>query len=481
MTSYHLSPKTVEALRLFHDGAEELAVVENNGIRLDMEYLEFMIGDLGRQIAALTATLKKDSIWRLWVRKYGQKAELGSREQLSNVLFVEMGLPVPAGTRRVKKGHYAADEETLEKVGHPWVIQYLQLTKLNKLLSTYFEGIKKEQVGGYLRVFYNLHKARSFRSSSDHVNFQNIPSRHPVYSPMIRKLFIPRDGNHLVELDFSGAEVRVAGCVTKDPKLMAYLAGSGDMHHDVAKDIFLLTDAQVDKKTTRHWAKNRFVFAQFYGSVWFQCAPALWDEVTSSGGATAFLKGTQTTVRDHLKSKGITELGSCDPGDPPKKGTFAYQVMQAETVMWTKRFTVYSQWKKDLWREYQETGYIDMPTGFTIDLSDLRRNQVLNFKIQGSAFHCLLWCLINAQREMRRYKMRTKILGQIHDSVLSDVPDRELQNYLEIMHRTMTKDIMKAWKWLIVPLEAEADVAPLGRSWAEKQGWHAVNGIWQKA
>lgn len=477
MTSGHLSPRTVDALRLWHDGAEELAVVQHNGIRVDLDYLQEKQTEFRETEARLTAALKESELWALWRKQFGQKALITSDQQLSKMLFDVLKLDPPPGTRRNKSGLYAVSEEILAKVDHPFVRDLGPIRKVRKMASTYIDGWLFEQVHGFIHPFFNLHKASSFRSSSEAPNFQNVPIRHPINGPLIRRGIIPRDGNRIIELDFSGAEVRVAGCCTKDPVLMNYLAGAGDMHHDVAKDLFLLTDSQVDKKTTRHWAKNRFVFAQFYGSVWFQCAPALWDEVTQS---TAEVPGTGLTVREHLKSRGIKRLGSCDPKTPPVDGSFAKLVMDAERVMWDKRFKVFTKWKKDLWDDYQQTGYVHMVTGFTSAQHDLRRNQVLNFPIQGPAFHCLLWCLVRIQRELRRYKMRAKVIGQVHDSLLGDVPDRETQNYLEIAYRTMTKDIMKAWKWLIVPLEAEADVTPVDGSWADKVAWECgANDIWQ--
>lgn len=476
MTSGHLSPRTVDAMRLWHDGAEELAVMQHNGIRLDLEYLTTKRAELLERQRELTEGLKKSDVWTTWRRRFGQKALITSDQQLSTVLFEEMGIDPPPGSRVNKSGKLAVSEDILLKVKHPFAAAFLEVKKIHKVVSTYFDGWLHEQVDGYLHPFFNLHMASSFRSSSDHPNFQNVPTRHPVNGPMVRRAFVPRDGNRIIELDFSGAEVRVAGCCTADPALMAYLKGAGDMHHDVAKDLFLLTSEQVDKKTTRHWAKNRFVFAQFYGSVWFQCAPALWDEVTSSA---AQVPGTGKTVREHLRSKGIKGLGSCDPQSPPLPNTFAHLVMNAERVMWEDRFKVFTKWKKKLWADYQQTGYVHMATGFTCAQLDLRRNQVLNFPIQGPAFHCLLWCLIRIQREIRRYKMKAKLIGQIHDSLLADVPDKETQNYLELAYRVMTKDIMKAWDWLIVPLEAEADVTPVNGTWADKAGWECgKGGVW---
>lgn len=476
MTASRLHPATADALRLWHDGCEELAVVQHNGIRIDVDYLQAKRVELRADEAVRVGRLKESEVWRVWRKRFGQKALITSEQQLSDVLFSMMKIEPPDGTRRNKNGKFAVSEEILDKIDHPFVRDLMTLRKIRKLCSTYIDGWLSEQVGGYLHPFFNLHKAASFRSSSEAPNFQNVPVRHPVNGPLVRRAFIPRGPNRrIVEIDFAGAEVRVAGCCTGDPALMNYLVGNGDMHRDVAKDLFLLDDSQVDKKSTRDWAKNRFVFPQFYGSVWFQCAPNLWDAVVAS---SAEVPGTGLSVMAHLKSKGVSGLGSCDPKEPPQEGTFAALVLKAERVMWDKRFKVFTKWKRDLWDSYQRTGYIHMATGFTSASVPMRRNQVLNFPVQGPAFHCLLWCLVRVQRELRKYKMKAKVIGQVHDSILGDVPDREIQDFLEISYRVMTKDIMAAWAWLTVPLEAEAEVSPVGGAWADKAQWLPKNGVW---
>lgn len=475
-----LSPKTVDALRLWHDGAEELAMVEHNGIRVDVEYLATQTADMRRDEAKLVDELKAGDVWTAWRRRFGLKANLDSRTQLGVVLFAEMKVPLPAGARLTKTGVLAADEEMLLKVKHPFAKRYLQLQKLRKARSTYLEGIAREVVDGHLHPFFNLHTVDTFRSSSSDPNFQNIPIRNADVGNMVRRAFVARPGRRLIEVDFSGIEVRVAACYNKDPKLIKYICDpTTDMHRDTARDLFLLDEKQVDKRSTRDWAKNRFVFPQFYGSVWFQCAPHLWEAVESS---TALVPGTQTTVKEHLAGKGVTKLGlefdRAGKPLPPAAGTFAKQVQKTEEAFWKSRFAVYTAWKRQWWDDYQRQGYFHTLTGFTV-AGDLSRNQVLNYAIQGSAFHCLLWSLVRIQRECRRRRMKTKIIGQIHDSILADVPDGEVQQFLSIAKRVMTLDLLEAWKWLIVPLDVEADVTPVNGSWADKVPWKVdTHDVW---
>jgi DNA polymerase I-like protein with 3'-5' exonuclease and polymerase domains len=96
------------------------------------------------------------------------------------------------------------------------------------------------------------------------------------------------------------------------------------------------------------------------------------------------------------------------------------------------------------------------------------RKQVSNYPAQGSAFHCLLWCLIQIQKTIKKHHMKSVIIGQIHDSVLADVARGELRDYMEIAHEIMSVKLKKHWKWIIVPMEAECEVAPPGESWYKK-------------
>ena len=98
------------------------------------------------------------------------------------------------------------------------------------------------------------------------------------------------------------------------------------------------------------------------------------------------------------------------------------------------------------------------------------KKQCVNYPIQGSAFHCLLWSLIQLQKEIKKRKMKTLIIGQIHDSILADVPTKELRTYCELAKEIMTERLLKHWKWIIVPMEVDCEVAPAGKSWFEKKG-----------
>lgn len=94
-------------------------------------------------------------------------------------------------------------------------------------------------------------------------------------------------------------------------------------------------------------------------------------------------------------------------------------------------------------------------------------------------FHCLLWSLIQLQKWLNKYKMKSLIVGQIHDCLLLDVPIDEIQDVLHTAKDIMTTRLRKAWDWLIVPMGVEVDVTPEGGSWADKALWVEENGEWK--
>jgi DNA polymerase-1 len=447
--------------------------------------LEEATKDLGLKITSLQDGLRNDKVFRTWRRRFGDKAKLGSREQLGKIVFEDLGFPSPGYTARGEEDErYRSDKTAFDHVDLPFLKDWLECEKLKKLKSTYLGGIAREVQNGFIHPSFDLHKVVSYRSSSSAINFQNQPARDPASMRTIRRCFVPRKGRLLVEVDYGQIEVRVASCYTLDPVLIKYVSDpTTDMHRDVAADLFflpveyLIEHKDWAKKTVRDWAKNRFVFPQFYGSVFFQCAPHLWQ---AFGDGQAKLPDG-TSILDHLRKNGVSQgLGSkvsdWESGRiATEPGTFMEHICKVEDSFWKDRFTVYTAWKKSFWQRYLRKGYFDLHTGFRCS-GLYKRNDVLNYPVQGTAFHCLLWSLIRLQKWLEKKGMRTKLIGQIHDSLLADVPPDELDAFLDKARKVMTEDLPKAWPWLIVPLDVEAEVAET--SWAGKVQWVEKDGQW---
>jgi DNA polymerase I len=467
-----------DAYQLLHDGSIALSQIESNGIKIDVDYLNRAIKETEEKIREKESNLKKDEVYKTWQRTYGYKTALGSPYQLSHVLFDVLKYEYPyeideEKAKDKKKRRYKADADLFNQIDIPFTKEYISLNKLKKVRDTYLEGIRKELVDGYIHPFFNLHTVISYRSSSDRINFQNQPIRDPEQGEIVRRCFIPR-GEHyqITDADFKGAEVKVSACINKDPTLLAYIRDpTSDMHRDMAIQLYCLDEKQVTKEL-RYDAKSYFVFAEFYGDYYIHCAKSLWKAIEGKKAADGM------TIKKILRQHGIRELGDCDPDikDPPK-GTFEKHVKDVEKDFWEVRFPVYGQWKNDWWKEYQNKGYFDMPTGFRVT-GILKKKEVINYVVQGSSFHCLLWTLIRLQNWLVKNKMMTKIIGQIHDNIVLDIHRKEIQDVLDKIKRIVEVDLPRHWPWIIVPMEIEIEVAPIGGSWHEKAPWIQKDGIW---
>jgi DNA polymerase-1 len=453
-----LQPVTEEARWLLHEGAKVFARMEATGIRIDTDYLTKAISSVQDRIAELEEGLRSSEEYRVWVRQFGNNMKLSSRAQLGTVVF-----DVLKHKRNpfMKKTNTDLDPNNVAAFEHlklPFIKNYQEVERLKKALVTNLIGIQREVVRDRVHGFFDLHTAESYRSSSSKVNWQNQPIRNKDIARLVRSCVIPSEGHVLLEPDLETHEVRISYCYHGDDKMRKDVL-EGDMHRDKAKSLFLLDEDPT--KDTRYTAKNAFVFAEFYGSYYKQCAPSLWNYITILDLKTQ----TGVPLYKHLASKGIKGLGACKENEEPKKGTFEYVVWEVEQKMWNVDYQTYSKWKKDWWDTYQRNGGFNTKTGFKLE-GVFRRNQVLCIPIQGSAFHCLLWVLIELHKWLRKNKMRSKIINQIHDSAVVDTHKSEIEDVAKKIKSLMLVDLQKHWEWITIPLGCGLDIAE--KNWSEK-------------
>lgn len=457
------NPHSYQAYQLLHSGTLALARAERAGIRVDLEYIERKKLHLNRKIERLENQFKETNFFRHWQHTMKGKVNINSNAQLSAFLYKIKKLE-PA--RTTDSGQGATDEDSLKQLNLPELNDLLEIRKLKKVRDTYLDAFAREQVGGYIHPFFNLHLVRTYRSSSDSPNFQNIPARDEEAMQIVRKALFPRPGHQLLEIDFSGIEVRVNACYNKDPNLIKYIKDpTSDMHADMAKQIFMVDPFNKKNpyhKVLRQAAKNGFVFPEFYGDYYGNCAEGMacgWGKLPNGKWQTGQgipLDDGPFTLSDHLIAKGINSLDK-----------FSDHLKKIEKDFWENRFPDYAAWKERWWKVYQKHGHIDLLTGFRCS-GVMSRNEVINTPAQGSAFHCLLWSFVEMDRIQREEHWDSRLIGQIHDSMLLDCLPEEVDHILETARRVTCQDLLKAWKWIIVPLEIECDIAPPDGSWADK-------------
>lgn len=440
----------LRAYNLFHTGMLALSDVESNGICISEDYHIKQSKHLGRRIERLAKKIQESNDVKLWKKETGSnKFNPNSPVQLSKLLFEIKGLK---SIKKTPTGRDCVDEEVMESLKSkvPFVDNIVQKKKLEKIKTTYIEGFLRESVNGIMRPNFNLHTVRTYRSSSSNPNFQNIPVRDEEAEKITRSGIIPRPGNQIAEIDYAGIEVRVAACYTEDKVLIEYINDSTtDIHRDQAMRLFKLEERQVTKDL-RYYAKNQFVFPEFYGDYYKTCATNIWKSTEEKKTADDIL------VREHMKNEGI--------------GTYKQfeKHVKAEEERFWRKYSGYAKWKDRWIAQYRKDGFIEMLTGFRCD-GPLSDNQLLNTPIQGVAFHLLLWSLIELNRKFKDFGFQSKIIGQIHDSIVLDIYPPEWKTITLLIRKTMTIDIRKHWPWIIVPLDIEAELTPVDGNWYQKK------------
>lgn len=456
------NPNTQQAYQLLHNGILALARAEQQGIRVDVEYVQRKKQHLTRKVIRLEKQFRESKFYKHWEHSTKSKININSNVQLRVFLYKVKKL-TPA--KLTTTGQGSTDEEALLLLNIPELNDLLEIRKLKKIRDTYLAAFDREQVNGYIHPFFNLHLVTTYRSSSNSPNFQNIPIRDEEAMQATRKALFPRPGHLLLEVDYKGLEVSIAACVTKDSNLIKYLKNpASDMHRDLAKQIFVLDEFDKNDKThkiLRNAAKSGFTFPEFYGDYYKNCAESLacgWGQLPAGHWRKGQgLASSESFLSDHLISKGIRSLTD-----------FTEHLKEIEQDFWENRFPDYKAWQDKAWRVYQKYGYLDTLTGFRCG-GVMSRNNVFNYPVQGPAFHCLLWSFIELDKIMREERWDTRLIGQIHDAIVLDVAPKELNHVVTVIKRVTCEDLPKAWDWICVPLSVDMDVCPVDGSWAEKK------------
>lgn len=442
--------QTTAGYELFHNGTLALSKVEHTGFTIDVEYLNEQENIVDAHIQRIEKKLEDDPVIQRWKEKYGTKYNIDSDTQMRDILFSEDELNLEP-QKFTAKLQPSTDKEALQKLDLSFFDDKMDMIKYNLVKNTYIGQISNCITNGKIHPNYALNKVTTYRGSCYNPNFQNIPIRDKEIGKMIRGGIVPRPGNLICELDYSGAEVRIAYCYNRDPILKNYLMDSStDMHRDVAMDCFQLPKEEITGGI-RFLGKNDFTFAQFYGDYYKNCALALWNDVKRDRPQTT----GGLDLWQHLRDTGFRTYSQ-----------FENHIREVEDIFWNKRFKVYSAWKKKFYSAYIKRGYIDTLTGFRLTRVMDRKNAI-NYPIQGSSFHCLLWALIRLVKELSKLKFESKVIGQVHDSIILDIIPEEREAVLKLAKRVLTIDVREKWTWIDIPFEVECEISDT--SWFDKK------------
>lgn len=511
---------------LMHRGAIALAQTEQNGIRINVNYYKQVRKDLTHEIMDIEEAIQTNPDVVDWLKTHDE-FNPASNKQVGKLLYGILGYTPEIET---ESGEASTGEAALEllRKENPLIGLLLDLRKVSKTRNTYIDGMLREETNGFVHPFNNLHIVVTFRSSADSPNIQNQPIRDKATGKLVRTGIIARKGCRIVGVDFKGIEVCMSGCNTKDPALIIYLKDrTKDMHRDQAMQLFILEQLQVTKDI-RQYSKNDTVFPWFYGSTAAASVNSLWPILKTvrigPGGKTKMIQAPLTAedillvwngtpeqvqsldprLRDYIgrantethksiikmarrgevpapfkhfhkmvptkidsEEEGITLLQHLKNNGIMRKADFLAHVERVESDFWEK-YHVYADWIRKTERDYQKNGYIDLLTGFRC-WGPLSSNEVRNYPNQGPAFHCLLYSLYTAQDELNKLGAETKIIGQIHDEMLLDVPESENAMVKKLLREIMTSRILNVWDWINVPLDIGATQTEIEGNWWDKQ------------
>ena len=395
---------------------ELLAEMEIAGIKVERRALEDLSAELGSELKSL-----EKKIFEL----VGCEFNLNSPQQLADILFHKIQLQPSRKTRITKR--YSTSLDILQELAplHPLAQYALEYRQLAKLKSTYADALPLliNPETGRLHTCYNQTVASTGRLSSSEPNLQNIPTRGEV-GQRFRRAFVPETGHILLAADYSQIELRVLAHLSADPALAETFAADRDIHEETARQVFGESLPQLKDELRR---KAKIInFSIIYGTSAFSLAKELG---TSQRDAQEFID------RYYLRH--------------PKVAEFLEEVVRkAEERGFTE--TLYGRV-----RQVPELKQKDRMT------QQAGRRIALNAPIQGSAADLMKKAMIDIWRELRRRSLSTKIILQVHDELVFEVPEGEARAVGELV-----RDKMENVHPLIVPLKAHLG---WGKSWADSK------------
>lgn len=391
-----------------------LAGMELQGIKCEGIALQ----ELGKQFQS-----RIDEIVADIYKHAGTEFNIGSPKQLGETLFDKLGLPV---IKKNKTG-YSTDAEVLEKLEpyHEIVRLILHYRQLAKLQSTYIEGLLKEireDTGGKIHTFYRQTIAATGRLSSQYPNLQNIPIRLEE-GRQIRKAFVPSEpGWRILAADYSQIELRVLAHISGDERLKEAFLQEMDIHTKTAMDVFGVPKEQVDADMRR--SAKAVNFGIVYGISDYGLSQNL--NITRKEAA-AFIEQYFNVF----------------------KGVRAYMD------------NIVDQAKKDgyVTTLLERRRYLPDIRASNFNLRSFAERTAMNTPIQGTAADIIKLAMIRMDEALKERGLRSRMLLQVHDELVFEVPDEELETM-----KALVPAVMESALKLDVPLKADVS---FGFNWYE--------------
>ena len=392
-----------------------LAAMEREGVTLDVAYLKEYSKTLDTEIAQLEATIAEQA---------GMPFNLASPKQLGDILFEK--LKIDSKPKKTKTGQYATSEEVLAPFAakHKIVADILEWRQVQKLKSTYVDALPLEvnPRTGRVHTTYMQTVAATGRLSSNNPNLQNIPIR-TERGQRVRKAFIARDSDYvLLSADYSQIELRIIAALSEEHNMIESFLHGEDIHRATAAKVFNVPLEAVTREQRSH-AKT-VNFGIIYGVSAFGLSAQTDLSRSQSKELIDTYYATYPNLRNYIQ----------------KQIHFAQEHGYVETVLGRRRYLPDIHSRNQIVRGAAERNAVNAP-------------------IQGSAADIIKIAMIRIYDLLQAQQLQTRMLLQVHDELVFDVPKTELE-----IVKPLIKEAMESAFTLAVPLVADLGV---GANWLD--------------
>ncbi len=392
-----------------------LAEMEYIGVRLDLDFFH----QFSKELTTRLAEIEKEVFAQV-----GKPFNLNSTQQLSDVLFLQLKLTPPDRGRKTASGHYSTAADVLEEMRgqHPVLDLILENRELAKLKSTYVDALPAavDANTGRVHTSYGQTGSVTGRLSSNNPNLQNIPTRTET-GQRVRTGFIAEDGNVLLSVDYSQVELRIVAHMAGDQAMLDAFRNGQDIHATTAAAIYGIPLSEVTKDMRRH--AKAINFGLIYGM--------------SAFGLT---RRTELTLAE--SEKFVKVYFERFPG--VKKyldGTrrLAAEQGSVETLLGRRRY------------------FPALQGSLNQQLRQREEREAINAPIQGTAADIMKIAMLKIPGALKAAKLQGQMLLQVHDEIVLECPQSELEKTAEVVQKTMEEAYL-----LSIPLSTEARS---GKSW----------------
>jgi DNA polymerase I len=393
-----------------------LADMEMEGILLDLPFF----AELDKELSTRLAEIEK-KIYEL----VGKPFNINSTQQLSDVLFKQLGLEPPDKGNKTASGHYSTAAGVLDFLSgkHPVVDMVLEHRELSKIKSTYVDALPPAvDKNGRVHTSYSQIGAVTGRLSSNNPNLQNIPIRSET-GRRVRNGFIASMGNVLLSVDYSQIELRIVAHMAQDESMLAAFRADEDIHATTAGAIYGVGPEAVTKNMRRH--AKAINFGLIYGMSAFGLTRSTDLTLTESQNFVDAYFQKFPGVKSYLD--GIRRL--------------AAQQGYVETLLGRRRYFPVLQTKTNP------------------QIKNREEREAINAPIQGTAADIMKIAMLKIPPALKKAKLKGKMLLQVHDELVLECPESELEKTAKLVQDTMADAYQ-----LDIPLSTEARY---GKNWGE--------------